>query len=142
TQYLEEADRLADQVAMLNGGRIVADGTSDELKSSVSGEIAYLEFADPASAAEAVLTLGPDAAPDQFDRTGVLVPTDGSAEHVRTLLDRLADRDVQAARVSLQRPSLDDVFFSLTQHPVDRVPDNRSTPSNPDPSNPTKEAVR
>jgi ABC-2 type transport system ATP-binding protein len=113
TQYLEEADQLADRIAMLHHGRIVAAGTADQLKSSLGGEVVRLQFADPASY-RCALTSVPAIRADERLRT-VDVGTDGSAAAVHDLLGLLRAAGAPAARVSVDRPSLDDVFLSLTE---------------------------
>ena len=113
TQYLEEADHLADVIALLDHGAIIAQGTADELKSSLGGEVVRLEFADQAGlhrALDSVAAIGKD----ERLRT-IEVGTDGSATSVYELLGRLAAAGAPAARVSVDRPSLDDVFLSLTE---------------------------
>lgn len=118
TQYLDEADRLASRIALLDGGRIIADGTPDQLKASISGEVAALEFADDTAFRRAVAGLSAlrpgDLTTDPACRI-IEVSTDGSAESVRVLLNLLDREGAQVQRVSLHRPSLDDVFLSLTQ---------------------------
>jgi len=117
TQYLEEADQLADRIAMLDRGRIVAEGTADELKSSLGGEVVRLQFADSAGylrARQSVIAIGAD------ERLRTLeVATDGSAAAVHDLLGLLRHAGAPAARVSVERPSLDDVFLSLTAPKTD-----------------------
>ena len=111
TQYLEEADQLADVIALLDHGRIVAKGSADELKSSLGGEVVRLEFADLAGLRRAV---GRVAALRVDERLRVVeVGTDGSAAAVYELLGRVRGAGAPAVRVSVQRPSLDDVFLSL-----------------------------
>ena len=109
TQYLEEADRLADKIAMLNHGLIVAEGTADMLKSSLSGEIVRLEFIDEIVGRRAAVLLGVEA----NDRL-LEVATDESVSAMRTLLSRLDSEGIPAERLTLHRPSLDDVFFAVT----------------------------
>jgi len=92
TQYLEEADQLADRVAVLEGGRIVAEGTPAELKARVGGEVLALHDADGALLRE--------------------VPTDGTLAGLRRAIDQLDETD--AASVTLRTPSLDDVFLAVT----------------------------
>jgi ABC-2 type transport system ATP-binding protein len=112
TQYLEEADQLADMVAMLDRGRVVALGTPEELRSSVGREVLRLQFATPGSYERAVRCLGPVGGDG---RLGVLeVATDGSVGQLRSVLDRLEAAGAPAIKVSAHRPSLDDVFLSLT----------------------------
>ncbi|QFZ16973.1 ATP-binding cassette domain-containing protein [Saccharothrix syringae] len=112
TQYLEEADRLADRVAVLDRGRLVAQGTPDELKRRVPGTHVRLRFATAAEldAAARVLT---DSARD--DEPLVLrVPGDGGTRSLRALLDRLDEYSIGAEELSVRTPDLDDVFLALT----------------------------
>jgi ABC-2 type transport system ATP-binding protein len=113
TQYLEEADHLADVIWMLDHGRIVATGTADQLKSSLGGEVVRLQFADPAGYRRALGSVTAIRSDERL-RT-VEVATDGSAVAVHDLLGLLATAGAPAARVSVDRPSLDDVFLSLTE---------------------------
>jgi ABC-2 type transport system ATP-binding protein len=120
TQYLEEADRLADQIAVIDGGRVIAEGTSDELKSRVGGEVLAIRVADRSKAGEAagaVLGLGPGGGTVDNNSGEISVPvgTDGTAiltEAVR----RLDDSGIRLADIGLRKPTLDDVFLSLTGH--------------------------
>jgi ABC-2 type transport system ATP-binding protein len=132
TQYLEEADRLAHRIAVLDGGRIVATGTADELKRRVGTEQVELHLPTPQAAAaarallaDAVLPPAPTAAGPAGDEPGpvggesraaevVRVATDGSAAHLRHVLDALADAGIGVTSVALRRPTLDDVFLALT----------------------------
>jgi ABC-2 type transport system ATP-binding protein len=97
TQYLEEADRLADRIAVLDGGRVAAEGTADELKARIGGDVVELRDADGALLVER--------------------PTDGSVHGLRAAIDEL-DRSAAASadgvQVSIRRPSLDDVFLAIT----------------------------
>jgi ABC-2 type transport system ATP-binding protein len=112
TQYLEEADQLADRIAVIDGGRVVAEGTAAELKGRVGIELVELTFADGAALAAGAALL---EVADLDERACLLrVATDGSATHLRHVLDRLADRGVDVAHVGVRRPSLDDVFIALT----------------------------
>ena len=112
TQYLEEADHLADVIALLDHGAIIAQGTADELKSSLGGEVVRLEFADEAGLHRALDSV---AAIRKDERLlAIEVGTDGSAASVYELLGQLQAAGAPAARVSVERPSLDDVFLSLT----------------------------
>jgi ABC-2 type transport system ATP-binding protein len=112
TQYLEEADQLADMVVVLDGGRVVARGNPDELKASLGAEVVRLQFADDASYESALVCLAATRAAER-PRT-IEVATDGSAAAVFLMLSRLGDAGTPALKVSTHRPSLDDVFLSLT----------------------------
>ena len=118
TQYLDEADELADRIAVLDNGKIVAEGTSAELKKLVSGGHVRFEFADEAalSAADAAL----DNATRDSDALALSVPTDGSMASLRTLFDRLDAAGVEVETLSVHTPDLDDVFFALTGHTTDK----------------------
>ncbi|MEU6841414.1 ATP-binding cassette domain-containing protein [Streptomyces sp. NPDC046716] len=112
TQYLEEADELADRIAVLNDGKIAAEGTPDELKRIVPGGHIRLRFTDPdayRSAATALQVAGRD------DEALVLqVPSDGGQRELRAVLDLLDSVDVEADELTVHTPDLDDVFFALT----------------------------
>jgi len=114
TQYLEEADQLADSVVMLHRGRVVARGTADELKAELGGEILRLQFDDSIALRRAAELVGGGRLDD---RLGVLeVTTDGTAGAVLTVLAQLTEAGAPPAKVTPHRPSLDDVFLSLTDH--------------------------
>ncbi len=119
TQYLEEADQLADRIAMLHHGRLIAEGTAGELKASLGGEVVRLQFADPAGYRRALASVAALRADEQLRADERLrtvdVGTDGSAAAVHDLLGLLQTAGAPAARVSVERPSLDDVFLSLTE---------------------------
>ena len=119
TQYLEEADRLADRVAVLDGGRIVAEGTPAELKRRVADQRLELVLADADAYAAAALTLDGRALAADPARLVIDVATDGSAAEVRGLLDEV-DPDRRAVRrFALRSATLDDVYFALTGHGAD-----------------------
>ncbi|MEU9130657.1 daunorubicin resistance protein DrrA family ABC transporter ATP-binding protein [Kitasatospora sp. NPDC048540] len=112
TQYLEEADQLADRVAVLHNGRIAAEGTPDELKRLVPGGHVRLRFTDPAAYRTAAAAL-PDATRDD-EALALQLPSDGSQRQLRTVLDRLDGAAVEADELTVHTPDLDDVFFALT----------------------------
>ena len=112
TQYLDEADQLADTVAVLDHGRIVARGAPEELKASLGTEIVRLEFADPTSYRAALGRLH-HARTDEVLRA-IDVATGGTADEVLRMLGRLEDAGTPAVKVSTFRPTLDDVFIALT----------------------------
>jgi len=112
TQYLEEADQLAHRVAVLDGGRIVAEGTPAELKAPIPGGHIELTFASRAELDAAATVLVPAGRDD--DALTLQLPGDGRASTLRALLKRLDDADVDVASLSVHTPDLDDVFFALT----------------------------
>ena len=115
TQYLDEADELADRIAVLDQGKLVAQGTPDELKRLIPGGHIRLQFADASGLESAARTLG-EAVRDENELT-LQVPTDGSVRSIKGLLDRLDDQSIEVNEFSIHTPDLDDVFFALTGHP-------------------------
>ncbi|KAA9165570.1 ATP-binding cassette domain-containing protein [Amycolatopsis acidicola] len=112
TQYLDEADVLADSIAVLDHGRIIAEGTASELKRRIPGGHVRLEFPDSHSFAAAQRALGP-AIPEP--ETLVLrVPGDGSVSSLKELIDRLDRASIEVGDLSVHTPDLDDVFLTLT----------------------------
>jgi len=112
TQYLEEADQLADRVAVLDGGSIVAEGTADELKSTIGGELLRVELADDRSYERALAVLRPQRADERL--RCVEIPTDGSPAEIVAALALFEREGLAVRKISTVHPSLDDVFFSLT----------------------------
>ncbi len=114
TQYLEEADHLADRIAVLDRGRIVAEGTPGELKRRIPGGHIDLQFTAPDGlrAAERVLA----TASAEEDDLMLRVPNDGTVAALRRVLDQLDDAGVEIAQLSIHTPDLDDVFFAVTGH--------------------------
>jgi len=112
TQYLDEADELADRVAVLDAGRIVAAGTPEELKRRVPGGHVRLWFADlPALDAASAAVRGADRDDQSLSLT---VPGDGSVSSLRALLDQLDRAEVEVDDLAIHTPDLDDVFFAVT----------------------------
>ncbi|MFF3173840.1 ATP-binding cassette domain-containing protein [Streptomyces sp. NPDC057900] len=132
TQYLEEADELADRIAVLNDGKIAAEGTAEELKRLIPGGHIRLRFTDPATYRHAATAL-PDATRDD-EGLSLQILSNGSQHELRTILDRLDAADIQADELTVHTPDLDDVFFALTASP--------NTPTTPDIPGQLKETSR
>ncbi|MFI7354348.1 ATP-binding cassette domain-containing protein [Streptomyces avidinii] len=120
TQYLEEADQLADRIAVLNDGRIAAEGTAGELKRLIPGGHVRLRFTDPAAYRSATLAL-PRVTRDD-EALALQIPSDGSQRELRSLLDRLENAGIEADELTVHTPDLDDVFFALTGGGTTRIP--------------------
>jgi ABC-2 type transport system ATP-binding protein len=114
TQYLGEADELADQVALLDHGRLIAEGTPEELKRLVPGGHVRLQVADASTLEHAANALGVAASHDEA--LTLQVPSDGSVRSLRALLDQLDHEGIQVGELSVHTPDLDDVFLALTGH--------------------------
>lgn len=113
TQYLEEADQLADRIAVLDHGTIVAEGTAAELKRRVPGGHVRLRFTGAEALESAVRVLGGEA---DAEALALKVPGGGGIASLRDLLDRLDTASITPEELSVQTPALDDVFLALTGH--------------------------
>jgi ABC-2 type transport system ATP-binding protein len=111
TQYLEEAERLADKIAVIDGGKIVAEGTADELKRIVGEEKLEIKFANPTMFQKAqTLFQGHSNASD----LSIALTSDGSTEGLRQILNELHEHGIVADDIQFRKPTLDDVFLHLT----------------------------
>lgn len=132
TQYLEEADQLADTIAVIDRGSVIAEGTADELKSRSGGDVLELTVADrsqTAAAAQALAPLGGDDARSDEYSGEIKIPTDKGAAVLVEVVRRLDDADIAIADLALRRPTLDEVFLSLTGSSTDDLPEETPTES-------------
>jgi ABC-2 type transport system ATP-binding protein len=139
TQYLEEADLLADDIVVIDHGRIIAQGTADQLKAQVGGERLDITVADGARLAEAQrllepLGVGPAVAEEH--RRSLLMPVTGGAAVLMNALRQLDVAGIEVDDVGLRRPTLDDVFLTLTGHATEQSEDEA------EPAEQEREAVR
>jgi ABC-2 type transport system ATP-binding protein len=116
TQYLEEADQLAGRIAVLDHGKVVAEGTPDQLKRRIPGGHIRLRFA-AAHALDAAAGLLPTASREEDD-LALQVPGAGTVATLRALLVRFDDAGIEVDQLSVHTPDLDDVFFAVTGHPT------------------------
>jgi ABC-2 type transport system ATP-binding protein len=120
TQYLEEADQLADHITVVDLGKIIAEGTSDQLKDQIGGEVLELTVEDTAqtwAAAEALQGIGTGAPNVDVDEGRIRVPVGNEgAEALRDSSRRLDEQKIKLAGFAVHRPTLDDVFMALTGH--------------------------
>jgi len=121
TQYLEEADQLADQIAVIDNGRIIAQGTADELKSKVGKDRLELTIAKNSNFEAAVKAVeSPSLIQNSEERT-LVISMEGDVSDVKNILDKMEKAGVKVEALSLHKPTLDDVFMNLTGHKAEEA---------------------
>ena len=124
TQYLDEADRLADRIAVIDQGLVIAEGTSEELKAKVGGERLEIHLCDDRLGEQAVVALSPIASDRPFLEDGtVRVPVAERRGTIAAAVRRLDDAGIAIDDISVNTPTLDDVFLNLTGRPAEPAPD-------------------
>jgi ABC-2 type transport system ATP-binding protein len=142
TQYLEEADQLADRIAVIDRGKVIAEGTADELKDQVGGERLELTVADAAhveDARRALASVGKGEAKTDRDGRRLTVPVAGGSAVLVAAIRELDAAGVVVSDIGLRRPTLDDVFLSLTGHAAEEAAANGDAPDGDADSPTTKE---
>ena len=132
TQYLEEADVLASSIVVIDHGKVIAEGTADQLKAQVGGERLQITVDDPTqlgAARELLAPLGVGSVVLDEHRHSLLMPVSGGAAVLTDALRRLDAAHIVLDDVGLRRPTLDDVFLSLTGHSTDQVDGPLTGPS-------------
>ena len=113
TQYLEEADQLADEIVVIDGGKVIAKGTAAQLKSKIGKDRLELAFATSKQLTEATKMLGIDK-PESSDDNKLSIAINDTNQDIRTILDKLADANIEFVSMDIHKPTLDDVFLSVT----------------------------
>lgn len=126
TQYLEEADILADRVAVIDGGKVIAEGTADELKQRVGKERVELTFAEDTDFAKALKIVDGEAIQKDQKRRTMSIANDGGVRKLRVILEKLEKASITVDGLSLHKPTLDDVFLKLTGHQATKVEDDET----------------
>lgn len=119
TQYLEEADRLAHNILVIDKGKMIAEGTADELKNQIGGDVVEMTIGKPEDfdrSVEAVASLSADKPTADRERARITIPAPDGAQTLMSALRKLDDEKVTISDIGLRRPSLDDVFLKLTGH--------------------------
>lgn len=119
TQYLEEADQLADSISVIDGGKVIAEGTSDELKASIGGqrvEVNLVSADDTAGAVEILTRYGTSKPSVSADGRALMVSADHAPAALQSILAEFGSRDIRLYDAGMRRPTLDDVFLRLTGH--------------------------
>lgn len=129
TQYLEEADQLADKIAVIDGGTVIAEGTADELKQKVGKERLELIIANPKDFAAARKLIDGEAIRHDEERRSISVAIDGGARHVREILEAMDQAKIEVEGLSLHKPTLDDVFLTLTGKQATKDEEEDETPA-------------
>ncbi|MGW2935798.1 ATP-binding cassette domain-containing protein [Streptomyces sp. NPDC001156] len=145
TQYLEEADHLAHEICVVDHGRVIARGTSDQLKARTGGErveVVVHQREDIPTAVEVLSGFGKGEATVEEHTRKLTVPVAGGAKLLAEVIRELDTRGIEMDDVGLRRPTLDDVFLSLTGHVAEEKPEDNGAAENPKAGKRTKETAK
>jgi ABC-2 type transport system ATP-binding protein len=123
TQYLEEADKLADRIAVIDHGKVIAEGTADQLKDRVGKERLEIVIAPGSDFAKAVQVIDGDAIQSDSEERRISVAIGGSVSEVKRVLDHMQAADIEIESLNLHKPTLDDVFLHLTGKEAEDKPE-------------------
>jgi ABC-2 type transport system ATP-binding protein len=126
TQYLEEADKLADRVAVIDHGVVIAEGTSDELKAKVGKDRLEIVIKEGSNFEQAVRIIDGEAAKVNAEDRSISIPTDGSVREIKKIFDQMEQSHIELESFSLHKPTLDDVFLHLTGHEAEVKEETKS----------------
>jgi ABC-2 type transport system ATP-binding protein len=127
TQYLEEADRLANRIAVLDRGKIIAEGTANELKASIGSERVEIVLEKAELFDRALDLLPKEGTQSNREERSISIPTDGSVRSVKNILDILNAEGIEMDSMSVHKPTLDDVFLNLTGREVTKTEEEKTT---------------
>lgn len=120
TQYLEEADQLADKIAVIDGGKIIAEGTAAELKNRVGKERLEITIKENSNFAKAVEIIDGEALQKDEEKRTISLASGGSVKEIKRVLDHMEKTGIEIETLSLHKPTLDDVFLNLTGHKAEQ----------------------
>ena len=123
TQYLEEADELADRIAIIDEGLVVAEGTSDELKASIGGDVITFTFEDKDQAIKAKEVLESST----LENNNLLITVEEGAKQIPTYIKNLSDNNIEVSSVTASKPTLDDVFLKVTGYRLEGSEDSKAS---------------
>lgn len=116
TQYMDEADNLADNIVVIDNGKVIAEGTADQLKTRIGSDRLEITISQKSSFETALKIIDGEALQSDVERRILSIATKGGVKDLKQVLQQLEDAKVEVESVSLHRPTLDDVFLSLTGH--------------------------
>jgi ABC-2 type transport system ATP-binding protein len=127
TQYMDEADHLADQIIVIDDGKVIAEGTADQLKAKVGADRLEIVISESSDFGKAVEVIDDKGLQTDLERRSLSIASKGGVGKLKEVLQRLEDAQIQVESISLHRPTLDDVFLTLTGRATATEPDENDT---------------